>query len=201
MQHAESSGRPLALHRVGSPVPRFATRKGGYTCSVRTTIRLADRPDEDDPPPAGESEQQRLDREHEQLFHELRSIIPGVQLQGAFLLTVAFTQRFETLNGFQRDVYYVTFLLAAASLVLLLAPPAFHRVQFRRHDKDMLIRAANVEVIAALFLISLSLAGTLLLITDLLFPVGIAVAAAVVTFVMSSLLWWAFPVARRVRGR
>ena len=200
MRHAESSGRPVALHPVGSPASRFATRKGGYTCAVRTTIRLADRPD-DDQRPAGESDKERLDREHEQLFHELRSIIPGVQIQGAFLLTVAFTQRFETLNGFQRDVYYVTFLLAAASLVLLLAPSAFHRVQFRNHDKEMLIRAATVEVIAALFLISLSLAGTLLLITDLLFPVGVAVAAAVVTFVVASLLWWAFPIARRMRGR
>ena len=168
---------------------------------MRTTIRLADRLGEDEQPPAGESKQERLDREHEQLFNELRSIIPGVQIQGAFLLTVAFTQRFQTLNGFQRDVYYVTFLLAAASLVLLLAPSAFHRVQFRRHDKEMLIRVANVEVIAALVLISLSLAGTLLLITDLLFPVGFAIVAAVVTFVVLSLLWWAFPVARRLRGR
>jgi presenilin-like A22 family membrane protease len=168
---------------------------------MRTTIRLADRPADDDQPPAGESGQERHDREHEQLFHELRSIIPGVQIQGAFLLTVAFTQRFERLNDFQRDVYYVTFLLAAAGLVLLLAPPAFHRVQFRRHDKEMMMRAANVEVIAALVLVSLSLAGTLLLITDLIFPVGIAITAAVVTLVVTSLLWWVFPIARRFRGQ
>ena len=200
MRHAESSGRPLALHRADWP-GCFATRKGGYAWAMRTTIRLADRLGEDEQPLAGEGKQQRLDREHEQLFNELRSIIPGVQIQGAFLLTVAFTQRFQTLNGFQRDVYYVTFLLAAASLVLLLAPSAFHRVQFRRHDKEMLIRVANVEVIAALVLISLSLAGTLLLITDLLFPVGFAIVAAVVTFVVLSLLWWAFPVSRRLRGR
>jgi len=61
--------------------------------------------------------------------------------------------------------------------------------------------SGDVEVIAALVLISLSLAGTLLLITDLLFPVGFAIVAAVVTFVVLSLLWWAFPVARRLRGR
>ena len=53
-------------------------------------------------------------------------------------------------------------------------------------------------MIAALVLISLSLAGTLLLITDLLFPVGFAIVAAVVTFVVLSLLWWAFPIARRL---
>lgn len=199
MRQAESSGRPRAPHRPETRPGRFAARNGGYTCAVRTTIRLADRPD-DEQLPAGETEQKRLDREHEQLFHELRSIIPGVQIQGAFLLTVAFTQRFERLSDFQRDVYYITFLLAAASLVLLLAPPAFHRVQFRRHDKEMMIRAANVEVMAALVLVSLSLAGTLLLITDLIFPVGIAIAAAVVTLVVTSLLWWAFPLARRLRG-
>ena len=200
MRQAESSGRPRAPHRPETRPGRFAARKGGYTCAVRTTIRLADRPDDDEQLPVGETEQQRLDREHEQLFHELRSIIPGVQIQGAFLLTVAFTQRFERLSDFQRDVYYITFLLAAASLVLLLAPPAFHRVQFRRHDKEMMLRAANVEVMAALVLVSLSLAGTLLLITDLIFPVGIAIAAAVVTLVVTSLLWWAFPLARRLRG-
>jgi Family of unknown function (DUF6328) len=201
MRHAESSGRPFTAHRLDPPPRRLIARKGGYACAVRTTIRLADRPADDEQPVAGETDEQRLDREHEQLFHELRSIIPGVQIQGAFLLTVAFTQRFERLNDFQRDVYYVTFLLAAGSLVLLLAPPAFHRVQFRRHDKEMMIRAANVEVIAALVLVSLSLAGTLLLITDLIFPIGIAIAAAVVTMVVTSLLWWAFPIARRLRGQ
>jgi Family of unknown function (DUF6328) len=201
MRHAESSGRLRAPHRPETQPRRFGVRKGGYTCAVRTTIRLADRPDDDEQPPAGETQQQRLDREHEQLFHELRAIIPGVQIQGAFLLTVAFTQRFERLSDFQRDVYYVTFLLAAGSLVLLLAPPAFHRVQFRRHDKEMMIRAANVEVMAALVLVSLSLAGTLLLITDLIFPVGVAIAAAIVTIVVTSLLWWAFPIVRRLRGR
>jgi hypothetical protein len=167
---------------------------------MRTTIRLAERSGADDRPPPGETKQERLDREHEQLFHELRSIIPGVQIQGAFLLTVAFTQRFERLNDFQRDVYYITFLLAAASLILLLAPPAFHRVQFRNRDKEMMMRAANVEVMVALVLVSLSLAGTLLLITDMMFPVELAVVAAIVMFLLTSALWWAFPIARRLRG-
>ena len=149
----------------------------------------------------GESEQERLDREHEQLFHELRSIVPGVQVQTAFLLTVAFTDRFRTLTEVQRDVYYATFVLAAASLVLLFAPAAFHRVQFRQRDKEVMIRAANVEVIAALVLISLSLAGTVFLITDLMFPTGFATVAGIVTLVVATGLWWGFPLTRRVFRR
>jgi hypothetical protein len=168
---------------------------------VGTTIRLPERRRGDDRPPTGETKQQRLDREHEQLFNELRSIIPGVQIQGAFLLTVAFTQRFERLNDFQRDVYYVTFLLAAASLVLLFAPAAFHRVQFRQHDKEMLIRAANVEMITALLLVSFSLAGTVLLISDLIVPTSVAVVVAVAALVVTGLLWWVFPIVRHLSRR
>ena len=165
------------------------------------TIRLADRRGDDDKPPVGETKQERLDREHEQLFNELRSIIPGVQIQGAFLFTVAFTQRFERLNDFQRDVYYASFLLAAVSLVLLFAPAAFHRVQFRQHDKEMLIRAANVEMITALVIVSCSLAGTVLLISDLIVPTSVAIVAAMMTLVATGLLWWAFPIARRFTRR
>ena len=176
---------------------RFAARTGGYSWPVGTTIQLPDQRSKHDEPPAGESKQERLDREHDQLFNELRSIIPGVQIQGAFLLTVAFTQRFEQLNDFQRDVYYVTFLLAAASLVLLFAPAAFHRVQFRQHDKEMLIRAATVEMISALVLVSFSLAGTVLLISDLIVPTSAALAAAIAVLVATGLLWWVFPLIRR----
>ena len=177
-------------------------RNDGYTSAVGTTVRLPDRRGDDgDEATSGETRQERLDREHDQLFNELRSIIPGAQIQGAFLLTIAFTQRFERLNEFQQDVYYVTFLLAAASLVLLFAPAAFHRVQFRQHDKEMLLRAANVEMITALVLVSLSLAGTVLLISDLIIPTSVAVAAAMATLVATGLLWWAFPIARRLIRR
>ena len=166
-----------------------------------TTVRLPNRRGSEDKPLDGETKQQRLDREHDQLFNELRSIIPGVQIQGAFLFTVAFTQRFERLNDFQRDVYYVSFLLAVGGLVLLFAPASFHRVQFRQHDKEMLIRAANVEMIAALVLVSFSLAGTLLLISDLIVPTSVAVGVAIVALAATGVLWWGFPIARRLSRR
>ena len=142
-----------------------------------------------------------LDREHEQLYHELRSIIPGVQVLFAFLLTVAFSNRFEQLTEMQRGVYFVTFLLSAATLVLLLAPTAFHRVRFRQGDKEVMMRIANVEAIAALVLMSLSMACVVWLITDLLFDTTVAWALGIVALVIASVVWWAYPVARRVRRR
>lgn len=47
----------------------------------------------------------RLDLEHEQLFHELRAVIPGAQVPIAFLLSVAFTERFQRLTDVQRGIH------------------------------------------------------------------------------------------------
>jgi len=148
---------------------------------------------------ADESPAERLEREVEQLLQELRSIIPGVQVQFAFLLTVAFTQRFESLTDVQRTVYYVSLLCAALSLFLLLAPSSFHRVRFRRRDKEAMIRSANVEVIAALVLISCSIAGIVFLISDLMFTTEVAVVVSVLVWVASGILWWGYPLLRRLR--
>jgi hypothetical protein len=54
---------------------------------------------------------------------------------------------------------------------------------------------------AALALVSFSLAGTLLLISDLIVPTSVAVVVAIMTLVVTGLLWWAFPIARRLTRR
>jgi predicted membrane channel-forming protein YqfA (hemolysin III family) len=143
-------------------------------------------------------DEEDLQREHEELFHELRSIIPGAEVLFAFLLTVAFTERFQRLTSFQRGVYFTTFLLAASALVLLLAPTAFHRVRFRQRDKEAMLRVANVEAIAAMVLMSLSIACVVLLITDLMFDTTLAWTLAIVAWLVASLVWWAYPLARRL---
>jgi hypothetical protein len=142
------------------------------------------------------SETKKSEREHEQLFHELRAIIPGAEVLFAFMLTIAFTERFQRLTELQRWVYYLALLSAAAALLTLLAPASFHRVRFRQHDQETMMRWANVEAIAALVLISLSISGTLFLITDLLFSTTAAVVVAAVAWTFASALWWGLPLAR-----
>jgi hypothetical protein len=185
---------------MGSCYPAAASskhRRSTKFMSVRhnSDARAADtRAEEDEETPA-----ERLEREHEELFHELRSIIPGAEVLFAFLLTVAFTERMETLTSLQRGVYYGTFMCAGVALVLLLGPSAFHRVQFRQRDKDAMMRTANVEAIIALALISLSIAGAVFLITDLLFATVLATVIAVAIWSVASTLWWIVPLSRRVK--
>lgn len=146
-----------------------------------------------------ESADERLDREHEQLFHELRSIIPGAEVLFAFLLTIAFTERFEQLSDEQRAVYYCTFMGAGLALILLLAPSSFHRIRFRQRDKEAMMRAANVEALGALCLVSLSISGTVYLITDVVFATAPAIVAAAGIWLLAASLWWGYPLARRSR--
>jgi hypothetical protein len=146
-----------------------------------------------------ESHDEQLQREHEQLFHELRAIIPGAEVLFAFMLTIAFSNRFEDITSLQRWVYYIALLGAGTALLLLLAPASFHRVQFRRHDKEAMMRIANREAIVALVLISVSVAGTVFLITDLMFTTVAGVAVAAVMWVATGIVWWGVPLVRRVR--
>jgi cation transport ATPase len=147
-----------------------------------------------------ETSAERLDREVEELFHELRSIIPGAEVLFAFLLTVAFTAKFAELTTTQRWTYFGTFLCSGLALVLLLAPSAFHRMRFRQGDKEVMMRAANREALTALVLISFAIAGTIYLITDVMFDTAAAVVASGSVWLVAAVLWWGYPLTRGDAG-
>jgi hypothetical protein len=148
-----------------------------------------------------EDEAQRLDRELIELLNELRVVMPGVQLLFGFLLTVPFQQNFEKVDGFQRDVYFATLLLTAASAAFLMAPSAFHRLTFRAGQKPYMIRLATRQTIIGLALLLLAMNGAILLLTDVLFhglTVGIAVGAMVTLYAW---LWFGRALWRLRSGR
>jgi hypothetical protein len=150
---------------------------------------------------ADEDEADRLDRELIELLNELRVVMPGVQVLFGFLLTVPFQQRFETIDDFQRIIYFVTLLLVAASSAFLMGPSAFHRLTFREGQKPYLVRLGTRQTIVGMALLALAMNGVLLLLTDLLFhttTVAITVAAMAGLF---GWLWFGLAWRRRASGR
>jgi hypothetical protein len=115
----------------------------------------------------------------------------------AFLLTVPFTQRFEQLQDLRRDAYYATFVCTALATVLLIAPSAQHRLLFRQRQKEQLLLRANRLAIAGLTLLALAIAGTVFLITDVLFHVGAAAAACAGIVGVIAWYWYVVPLWRR----
>jgi hypothetical protein len=146
-----------------------------------------------------EGPEERLDRELIEFLNELRVALPGVQVLFAFLLTVPFTQRFGQATALQRDVYFAAFLCAAVATVLLIAPSAYHRIRFRQHDKEQMLRTANRLAIAGTVFLALAMTCTVFVISDVLFGAAPTAAVTAVAAGLFLWFWYALPLSRRLR--
>jgi hypothetical protein len=144
-----------------------------------------------------ESEAERINRNLTELLGELRVAIPGVQVLFAFLLTVPFTQRFGGVGPFERDAYLVTLLLTATASALLIAPSAYHRIEFRLGDRPHIVVVAHRLTLAGFGFLALAMTGAVLLITRYLFSVTTTIIVVSLVFVMFATLWWLLPLGRR----
>jgi Family of unknown function (DUF6328) len=149
------------------------------------------------PVPRDETEEQRDDRNLAELLQELRVAGLGVQVLFGFLLSLPFTNRFATISRGERDLYLACLALSAVATALLLGPVAYHRLVFRRGQKEGLVRAANVMAIAGLCTVGLAVSASILLVTS--YVAGGLAGGLVTAFVAGTfaLLWFAFPLTRR----
>ena len=131
-----------------------------------------------------------LDRELIELLNELRVALPGVQVLFAFLLAVPFSQRFDRVSDFQKDVYFFTLLTTTAAAVLLIAPSSYHRLRWRRHDKERLLRVSNVLAVAGTVFLAAAMTAAVLLIADVLFSRGYAILAAALAGAAFGAFWY-----------
>jgi hypothetical protein len=143
-------------------------------------------------------DKERVDRELIELLNELRVALPGVQVLFAFLLTVPFTQRFGRVSGIDRDIYFVTLVLAALSSALLIAPSSQHRLLFRKRDKEELLVRSNRYAIAGLVCLAAALCSAVLFVSNFLFSslVGILVSSGLGVVLLW--LWIVLPLRRRL---
>jgi hypothetical protein len=142
---------------------------------------------------SGESEQERLDRNLDQLLQELRVALPGVQVLFAFLLTVPFSNGFPTLSDFERDAYFVVLVLTAISTALLIAPSAYHRLLFREGRKRQIVMYSNRVVIVGLGILALAMSAAVMLIAHIVFGSAASIATFVVALALFGLAWYVVP--------
>jgi uncharacterized protein involved in cysteine biosynthesis len=140
-----------------------------------------------------ESEEERLDRNLQELLQELRVALPGVQVLFAFLLVVPFNQRFPQITNFQQTIYFITLLLATGATGFLIAPTVHHRIQFRQQDKERIVMTANRFTIVGMGLLAAAMTGAILLITDILYRSTTVTLVAAAVAVMFIVLWYVIP--------
>lgn len=91
-------------------------------------------------------------------------------------------------------------LCAATATAFLIAPSAFHRIQFREGDKEWLVRISNRLAVAGLFFLACSVCCVVYLISDFVFGGIITLLSTVGSVVLFSLLWFVLPLARKASG-
>ena len=148
-----------------------------------------------------ESEEERLDRNLDELLQGLRVALPGIQVLLAFLLVVPFQQGWEKVTDFEKTVYYVTLLLTAGACICLISPTARHRMRFRELDKEWIVNTSNRLAITGLALMGAAITGALLLVSSVIYDSAIV---GIVPAVFGGLIFWFWfgaPAVRELRDQ
>jgi Family of unknown function (DUF6328) len=161
---------------------------------------VSDRPDEDPPSGGarpGETEEQRADRNFDELLQELRVSQTGVQILFGFLLTVPLQARFGTLDTYERTLLVLAVLFLAVATTCIIAPVAWHRALFRHRLKPEIVDAASAFAKGGLAALALGIITSMLLMLDLVLPRGVAITLAASLGLLILAMWLVVPVRRR----
>ena len=82
----------------------------------------------------------------------------------------------------------------------MIAPSAYHRLNFRHHDKQRIVSFGNRCVIAGLAALAVALVSVMVLVTDVLFAGAAEIIAPVLSAGLLILLWAVLPLRERARG-
>jgi hypothetical protein len=148
-----------------------------------------------------ESSAHRLDRNYAELLQELRVAQTGVQILFAFLLAIAFQQRFGSVSEALRVVYIVSLVASAVATILLIAPVATHRWLFGQHRKDEIVELTSRLATIGLVFLALGMLGSVLFVVSFVvnWVVGASITLALALAVLAA--WVALPARARDRGR
>ncbi|MFJ1970265.1 DUF6328 family protein [Streptomyces sp. NPDC087903] len=140
-----------------------------------------------------ETPMERADRNFSELLQELRVTQTGVQILFAFLLTLAFTQRFPSLDAFQRATYVATLLLSVLAAALFTAPAALHRSLFQQRAKPRIVQVSSRLAAVGMGVLVLAFTGSVLLVVDVTTNRAGGAAAGGGTLLVCLGLWGLLP--------
>ena len=120
-----------------------------------------------------------------------------MQVLFAFLLAVPFSQRFAQATNFQRGLFFGTLLCTTVSAALLIAPSAYHRLNFRQGEKEGLLLSSNRFIIAGLAFLATAMVAAVVLVTDVLYGPVATASCGVAAAAVFGWFWAALPLARR----
>jgi hypothetical protein len=148
-----------------------------------------------------ESQKERINRELIELLTELRVALPGVQVLFAFLLGLPFTNRFHQVTGTSKVLYIVALVTTAVASAFLIAPSAYHRLNFRTPDKEHIVLVANRMAVAGTACLALAIGTSVFVVTEFLYGSSLGAALGALVGLLLAWLWFGLPLLRRRHDR
>ncbi|MET9803056.1 DUF6328 family protein [Streptomyces sp. NPDC006368] len=161
------------------------------TCADRDTSAEEKQP---------ESARERVNRRWNEILQETRVAQTGVQILFGFLLSVAFTPQFRTLDTFDHVVYVITVVLGASATAALIAPVSIHRILSGQRMKDDLVETAHRLMMCGMVLLALTIGCALLLILHVVVSDLLAELLVGGVMLWFGLCWYALPLWLRRRS-
>ena len=149
----------------------------------------------------GESEDDRTERRMSELMTEVRIIMPGVQVLFAFLLTVPFQARFDTVTDTEEALYLVTLLSAGLASACLIGSAATHRVLFGQGQREFVIRVGNRLVLVGLIALAVAMSCAAALVVSFVWTAAAAWLTLAGGAVLFGSLWFVLPLTRAAAAR
>lgn len=129
---------------------------------------------------------------------EIRIILPGTQALLGFQLVAAFSFGFDKIALVFKYMHIVSLLLVSISVILLLIPPAFHRIAEHGQDTHRLHVLTTRVIMVAMAALGFGLAVDLFVVVSVILQsVLIGAFIAVIITLFFSLAWYLYPYSKR----
>jgi hypothetical protein len=137
-----------------------------------------------------------VEDEFRSLLEGLRTTLPGVQLITAFLLTLPLYDHFEDLVRSERVAYYIAFVSALVSSLLLMAPSSHQRLRAgdgvaRRHRRH-LQSAVRLTIVGTIGF-AITITASAFLVSSVVLGSGIAIGVTAVVAGVCAWSWFYLP--------
>ena len=138
----------------------------------------------------------------EQMLTEGRVILPGAQALLGFQLVIVLTAAFEKLPASARMLHGLALLAVTLSVILLMTPPALHRIVWAGEDTEDVLRSGGPITVAALVPLALGMsADTCVVFAHITGSKAYGAVAAAAVLLCLLILWFAWPLAQRKAQR
>jgi len=138
----------------------------------------------------------------DQMLTEARVILPGAQALLGFQLAIVISESFAKLPAGIKSMHGAALLFVALSIVLLIAPAAYHRIVYAGEDSEGFLRTGSRFVTLSTVPLALGVAADVFVVCTRIFTSDlVAGIAGLIVLALLIGLWHVLPLAVRRRRR